>query len=252
MKRLLAVVLSLLLLAACGVSEGGAPKTGEPEPSSQSQQELESPAPESSEAPAEGSAPAYVTDILYFPEEWTARLAQLQEDEGLWEREDDIRELASLLLEKAEYLCRLAYQDVDGVPVTGRNWENPVTVDIDDRGTFSYYKVRILPYHNVAELWADLYSVYQKEAADDAFGTQYKNLYIDIEGELYAQGGVDAMSKHRIWTMDAARVVEASPEMLALEAEARIMDDSFPARLEIVREEGRWVLTESYFANPKE
>jgi hypothetical protein len=58
---------------------------------------------------------------------------------------------------------------------------------------------------------------------------------------------VDALGKQRDWNVDTLTVAAVADDTISLQMDVQLRENSAPATLEIVYENGIWVLNETYF-----
>ena len=238
--RILAVLLALCLcLGACGstVSENSEPISAAPIINDSKSQT------ESSEAEN------IYADIPYIY--WTDDSKKIETLESLQHKEilteEEIYQLVSLLMDKAWYLCYLAYKEVpsaDGdIDVVSDSTE---IVKYD--GT-RYSPARFLPYQSTEEMRDDIYKTFEKTDNIAQHFTFVDTLYRNINERLYCSIDADGQSQGRMWQKDDAEIETNSAGCIVLKMPVQFMDDTWNDSLEVVRRNGVWTLNESYFAH---
>lgn len=287
MKRYIAVLLSILLLTACGAggqspaSPGSVPESSA-EPSSSSSVETEpvetgpspeeaepevpdppeSPNPESSapEAPAveppvpdgRPSGPNLSEDGLILPPPVPHGLAL----EGLGFSRLDKTGIVSLLepvLERAQFFCRFGckgeFDDKLGIEI---DFSPEATIQRPYRiwDEMPFYPCLNLSYQTVEELKQDMCTVFTPDILESNLAYVFDGL-IDFEGKIYCVGGASGYTREHYWELDKMEIVSAGETNLTISAPVSAWGPSgevFTAQLNLEIVDGYIIMDSSYFA----
>ena len=72
-------------------------------------------------------------------------------------------------------------------------------------------------------------------------------MYWDLNDHLYVLGSVGSVARPFQWDFETAEIVEQAEDRIAIEADASLVE-SWRDTLVLVREDGIWRLTDSYYA----
>ena len=189
---------------------------------------------------AENKSVIYWTDD---PQEVTL-LEELQHKKSL--SDDEILLMVPKLLDKAWYLCYLAYKEVD--PPFENQKYSVVDYEGDPRadGSTCYYPTKIIPYQSTEDLWKDVNNTFESQTAQTQF--QFiSTLYKDINNQLYCNTDTDGQGRGRSWNPEYLEIQSISDDVITLQMQVEFMESSWKDNLEIVFSNGVWVLNESYF-----
>lgn len=290
MRRCIAVLLSMLLLTACGAggqapaSLGSVPESST-EPSSSSSVETEpvetepspeeaepeipnppeSPDPESSapEAPAveppvpEGrpSGPNLSEDGLILPPQVPHGIAL----DGLGFSRLDKTGIVSLLepvLERAQFFCRFGckgeFDDKLGIEM---DFSPEATIQRPYRtwDEMPFYPCLNLSYQTVEELKQDMCTVFTPDILENNLAYVFDGL-IDFEGKIYCVGGSSGYTREHYWELDKMEIVSAEETKLTISAPVSAWGPSgevFTAQLNFEMVDGYIIMDSSYFATHK-
>ena len=97
----------------------------------------------------------------------------------------------------------------------------------------------------------DLLTVFEPQAADLSHffydpETGY-GMYWDLNDHLYVLGSVGSVARPFQWDFETAEIVEQAEDRIAIEADVSLVE-SWRDTLVLVREDGIWRLTDSYYA----
>lgn len=188
-----------------------------------------------------------VANIFY----WTTdksedkELLRLQKELNIND-ENEIRSLATLLIKKGTYLCSLAEgENTKTGEFLGNNSNNSETIK-DDNGN-QYCLINKLPYNSTSEIWDDIYDTFTNSVASEQFAFMFRNLYVDINDSLYYNINVGPAGKQRFWHLETMTVESISSQSIVLEMSVERHDVTI-SKLEMVFENGKWLLNNSYFS----
>ena len=182
---------------------------------------------------------------------WTDDSKKIETLESLQHKEilteEEIYQLVSLLMDKAWYLCYLAYKEVPSA-------DGDIDVVADNNEVVKYEGIRyspaqFLPYQSTEEMWDDIYKTFEKTDNIAQHFTFVDMLYRDINERLNCSIDADGQSQGRMWQKDDAEIETNSAGCIVLKMPVRFMDYTWNDNLEIVQRDGVWTLNESYFAH---